>query len=157
MPSFMIFALLGAPTVGGIWPVRSRESLIMRENMNQSKGLLQTLAVPQALERTGFFGANPAGWFPWRVIRVTFFVGRGPLLRKFRPLQHRSRHYPFFMLLKNSSLFLVARNLSSRNSVASSSSMPNRSFLRIHTLGRMSGGISSSSRRVPERFTLSDG
>jgi hypothetical protein len=47
----------------------------MRENMNQSKGLLQTLAVAQALERIRFFGPDRAGWFLWPVVQVTFFGG----------------------------------------------------------------------------------
>jgi hypothetical protein len=78
MPSFMVFALLGAPklvTNVGFVPVRAREPLIIRENMNQSKGLLQTLAVSQALERIRFFGPDRAGWFLRAMIRVTFFGG----------------------------------------------------------------------------------
>src|SRR5258708_15202160 len=120
MPSFMVFALWVGTNSSAAQG--TRETAIIPENMNQSKGLLTTLVGCQGLERTGFFG-----------------------------------DYCFFIELKNSSLFLVARSLSRRNSVASSSSMPNRSFRRIHTLASISGGISHSSRRVPERFTLSDG
>jgi hypothetical protein len=44
-------------------PFRARESDIIREKMNESKGLLQGLAVAQGLERTGFFGPDRAEWF----------------------------------------------------------------------------------------------
>src|SRR5690348_15457418 len=44
-------------------PARARESTIIREKMNESKGLLQTLVGVQTLERTGFFGPNPARRF----------------------------------------------------------------------------------------------
>ena len=55
---------------------------------------------------------------------------------------------------KNSALFFVALILSSKNSVASRSSMPYRSLRSTHIFGRTEGSRSSSSRRVPERFTL---
>jgi hypothetical protein len=130
------------------------ENVIIPEKANESKGLLRSLVWRQGLERTGFFGPEAAYW-PKLVTRA---CGTRGLAETTGPLPpNRYRTYPFFMEPKNSSLFLVARSLSSRNSVASSSSMPKRSFRRIQTLGRMSGPISSSSRRVPERFTLSEG
>src|SRR5689334_12131125 len=52
MPSFMIFALwVGA----NFLPGAPRETGIIPENPNQSKGLLPNLVLCQAFERTGFF------------------------------------------------------------------------------------------------------
>src|SRR5260370_24753183 len=109
MPSFMMIALwVGTDSES------ARKTAIIPENPNESKGLLPSLVVGQALERTGFFAA-----------KRHFPLFRSPALSggAFRPLQRRSRSYrglaqPFFMELKNSSLFLVARSLSRRNSVA---------------------------------------
>src|SRR6185437_15199891 len=57
-----------------------------------------------------------------------------------------------FIELKNSSLDLVFFILSSMNSIAASSSIGCSSFRRIQILASMSGSISRSSRRVPERL-----
>jgi hypothetical protein len=142
--------LLGAPQNSEVVCVRAPEWNIIRENMNESKGLLQNLVLSQILERTAFFGPKRAArQFDGR--KGGGFHAGAQEGRKMFPA------YPFFMELKNSSLFFVARSLSNRNSVASRSSMPKRSFRRIQTFGRISGGMRSSSRRVPERLTLKDG
>src|SRR5690606_24558842 len=62
-----------------------------------------------------------------------------------------------FIDLKNSALFLVARSLSSRNSMASASSMGCRSLRRSQIFCSSAGSVSSSSRRVPERLMMIDG
>ena len=62
--------------------------------------------------------------------------------------------YLRFIDLKNSSLDLVSLSLSSWNSTAARSSIPCRSFLRIHILCSSSSPVRSSSRRVPERRIL---
>src|SRR6185312_10268054 len=62
-----------------------------------------------------------------------------------------------FIALKNSSLVLVFFILSSMNSIAASSSIGCSSLRRIQIFCSMSGGISSSSRRVPERLMLMEG
>ena len=62
-----------------------------------------------------------------------------------------------FMALKNSSFDLVFFILSSMNSIAASSSIGCSSLRRIQIFCSMSGSISSSSRRVPERLMLIDG
>jgi hypothetical protein len=61
---------------------------------------------------------------------------------------------PRRMASKNSPLLFVALILSSRNSIASRSSMLYSSLRRIQIFCRISGFSSNSSRRVPERFTL---
>jgi hypothetical protein len=56
--------------VGAHWE-RARETAIIPENINESKGLLPTVVVRHALERTDFFGQlapfgalHPARFFP---------------------------------------------------------------------------------------------
>jgi hypothetical protein len=44
--------------VGAHWE-RARETAIIPENLNESKGLLPTVVVRHALERTDFFGQLP--------------------------------------------------------------------------------------------------
>jgi hypothetical protein len=44
--------------VGAHWE-RARETAIIPENINESKGLLPTVVVRHALERTDFFGQLP--------------------------------------------------------------------------------------------------
>ena len=68
-----------------------------------------------------------------------------------RPSCHR------FIALKNSSFDLVFFILSSMNSIAASSSIGCSSLRRIQIFCSMSGSISNSSRRVPERLMLIDG
>jgi len=71
-----VFALLGARVTWDVTSFRARESLIIREKLNQSKGLLQNVLRCQMLEPIRFFGPNRAGWFLRGVIQVTFFGGR---------------------------------------------------------------------------------
>ncbi len=59
-----------------------------------------------------------------------------------------------FIWSKNSELVLDDCMRPSRNSMASMSSMPCRNLRRIQSFCSSSGAVSSSSRRVPERFTL---
>ena len=59
-----------------------------------------------------------------------------------------------FIWSKNSELVLDDCMRPSRNSMASMSSMPCRNLRRIQSFCNSSGAVSSSSRRVPERFTL---
>jgi hypothetical protein len=55
MPSFIVFALwVGANSKS------ARETTIIPEKMNESKGLLLNLPRGQTLEQTGFFGPEPA-------------------------------------------------------------------------------------------------
>jgi hypothetical protein len=67
------------------------------------------------------------------------------------------RPQPRRMLSKKSWLFFVARILSSKNSIASRSSIGYKSLRRIQIFCRTSGLSKSSSRRVPERLTLMAG
>jgi len=94
---------------------------------------------------------------------------QGPIQRKKRliqkPVQNRRRYsmpvinniYFRFMDRKNSSLVLKSFSLSIRNSVPARSSMSCSSLRSIHTRCSSPSGISSSSRRVPERRTLMAG
>src|SRR5690606_20202540 len=71
---------------------------------------------------------------------------------------HRNQYQRRFMDWKNSSLVLVSRSLSSRNSSdAVSSSMECNSLRRIHTRWMSASVIGRSSRRVPERRMLMAG
>src|SRR5215469_15374383 len=58
MPSFMIVALWGGHEFWNPGLPCRPESMIIPEKPNQSKGLLQTLAIIQVPERTGFFAAK---------------------------------------------------------------------------------------------------
>src|SRR6185312_9421312 len=60
--------------------------------------------------------------------------------------------YQRFIELKNSSLDLVFFILSSMNSIALNSSIGCSSLRRVQILASLSGSISRSSRRVPERL-----
>jgi hypothetical protein len=52
MPSFIVFALW----VGtDFWAFRPWETSIIRENANESKGLLPSVVLCQTIERTDFF------------------------------------------------------------------------------------------------------
>src|ERR1700693_4057590 len=62
-----------------------------------------------------------------------------------------------FIASKKSALVLVSFILSSKNSIAASSSMGCRSLRRIHILDSSDGSVMSSSLRVPERLMLIDG
>ncbi len=62
-----------------------------------------------------------------------------------------------FIDSKNSALVLVSLSLSSRNSIAASSSIGCRSLRRIQIFCSVSCLISNSSRRVPERLMLMAG
>jgi len=74
---------------------------------------------------------------------------RDPLIRG-----SKKPRYPRRIESKNSALDLVARSLSIRNSAASSSSIGKSSLRSTQTFCSTGCSISSSSRRVPERFTL---
>src|SRR5690606_7921071 len=71
-------------------------------------------------------------------------------------LRSRTNSYRF-IASKNSELVLVSFILSSRNSIAASSSMGCSSLRRIHILASSVGSVIRSSLRVPERLMFTAG
>src|SRR5262249_27074463 len=71
--------------------------------------------------------------------------------------EHEKRGRQRFIASKNSPFDLVSFILSSRNSIAASSSIGCRSFLRIHIFASSPWSVMSSSLRVPERLMFTAG